>query len=640
MRENTIAVRIYDFLKDYPPFNLVEKKQLLDVASKVTVQYVPSGTIVFRQNEPTKDHFYIIREGVIDITRLEDNETKLIDIRDEGDIMGLRPLFAFQPYLTTATAKEDTLLYLIKTNDVRHLMENNHKMSMYLVTSFATGINNQYAPEKKTYRTENPDNQDDSNSLLETQLIQIRRKPKVCSPNIAIKTAAEIMTQFDVNALIVINENGNPIGILRDTDLRRKVVTGLFSREDLVETIMSQRVVTVPPDCSIAVAQMAMLRGKTSRVVVTRDGTQHSEVVGIYSESDILLAQAETPGAIVVEMWRSNTAEELILARQKADGLIQKYLTNEVGIRYVSSMITEINDVLTQRAIQIAAQELHDEGFMTPDVKFAWMALGSCGREEQVIRTDLDNAIVFEDVPAEIYQSTSAYFQKLGRTTNRILHETGFKYCKGDMMAGNPEWTCSYSEWREKFTNWITNPDGQSLLNACIFFDFRPIDGDFTLCERLAEHIFNELNNASYFLTALAKIALMSPPPMSFFRSFIVEKNGEHKDEFDIKIRGMRPLIDAARLLTLEAKFSNINNTFRRFEKLAVIDPKNADLYESAADAFELLMRFKAIQGLKHKDSGRYFNPSELNKLERLMLKDTFAPINELQSLLKIRFRL
>ena len=30
MHENTIAVRIYDFLKDYPPFNLVEKKQLLE----------------------------------------------------------------------------------------------------------------------------------------------------------------------------------------------------------------------------------------------------------------------------------------------------------------------------------------------------------------------------------------------------------------------------------------------------------------------------------------------------------------------------------------------------------------------------------------------------------------------------------
>ena len=639
MRENTIGVRIYDFLKEYPPFNLVEKQDLLQLANKVTVQYVPSGTIIFRQNEPTKEHFYIIREGIIEITRLEEDETKLLDIRDEGDFLGLRPLFAFQPYLTTAAAKEDTLLYLVKNNDMQHLMQNNSKLSMYLVTSFATGISRQYTPEKKNYKTQNTDNQPNKSNLIESQLIQVHRSPLTCIADMMIKDAAQLMTDKDVNAIVVVNENSYPIGILRDTDLRRKVVTGLHRREEPVGNIMSKRIVTVTPDCTIGTAQMSMLRGKTSRVCVTRDGTKNAEVVGIYTESDILLAQAETPGAIVVEMWRSINAEELAAARQKADGLVHKYLTNEVGVRYVSSMVTEINDVLTKRAIQLSMQILDNEGFVMPNVAYAWLNIGSSGREEQIIRTDLDNAIVFKDVPESDYEAVSTYFHKLGRYTNRVLHDAGFKYCKADMMAGNPNWTCSFSEWKTKFTNWITQPDGQSLLNACIFFDFRPVEGDFSLSERLAEHIFAELGNASYFLNSMAKIALMNPPPLSFFRNFIVEKNGDHKDEFDIKIRGMRPLIDAARLLTLEAKFSNINNTFRRFEKLAIIDPKNADLYESAAAAFELLMRFRAIQGLKNNNSGRFFNPSELNRLEKLMLKDTFVPINDLQSLLRLRFR-
>ncbi len=639
MRENTIGVRIYDFLKEYPPFNLVEKQDLLQLANKVTVQYVAAGTIIFRQNEPTKEHFYIVREGVIEITRLEDEETKLLDIRDEGDFLGLRPLFAFQPYLTTATAKEDTLLYLVKNSEMQLLMQKNSKLSMYLVASFATGISRQYTPEKKTYQTQNTDNQPNKSSLIESQLIQIHRSPLTCTSEMMIKDAAQLMTNKDVNAIVVVDENGYPIGILRDTDLRRKVVTGLHRREEPVSNIMSKRISTVPPDSTIGTAQMSMLRGKTSRVCVTRDGTKNSEIVGIYTESDILLAQAETPGAIVVEMWRSVNAEELAAARQKADGLIHKYLTNEVGVRYVSSMVTEINDVLAQRAIQLSIQTLDNEGFVMPNTKYAWLNLGSSGREEQIIRTDLDNAIVFEDVPEADYEAVSTYFHKLGRYTNRVLHDTGFKYCKADMMAGNPSWTCSFSEWKTKFTNWITQPDGQSLLNACIFFDFRPVEGDFSLSERLAEHIFTELGNATYFLNSMAKIALMTPPPLSFFRNFIVEKNGDHRDEFDIKIRGMRPLIDAARLLTLESKFSNINNTFRRFEKLAVIDPKNADLYESAATAFELLMRFRAIQGLKNNNSGRFFNPSELNRLEKLMLKDTFVPINDLQALLRVRFR-
>ena len=102
----------------------------------------------------------------------------------------------------------------------------------------------------------------------------------------------------------------------------------------------------------------------------------------------------------------------------------------------------------------------------------------------------------------------------------------------------------------------------------------------------------------------------------------------------------MRPLIDAARVLILNLKQPKINNTFKRFEKLAELDPPNKDLYESAADAFEILMRTKALKGLKNNNSGRYFKPEELNKLERMMLKDCFTPIRDLQQLLSVRFRL
>ena len=37
-----------------------------------------------------------------------------------------------------------------------------------------------------------------------------------------------------------------------------------------------------------------------------------------------------------------------------------------------------------------------------------------------------------------------------------------------------------------------------------------------------------------------------------FFRNLVLEKNGEHKDSFDIKLRAMMPLADAARVLILQ----------------------------------------------------------------------------------------
>ena len=100
------------------------------------------------------------------------------------------------------------------------------------------------------------------------------------------------------------------------------------------------------------------------------------------------------------------------------------------------------------------------------------------------------------------------------------------------------------------------------------------------------------------------------------------------------------PLVDGARVLTLSSRIKGINSTIKRFNQLAELEPENQELFEQLADAFEIVMRFKAMQGLKHNNSGRYFRPDELNKMQRLMLRNCFRPIKELQTILTVRFKL
>ena len=120
----------------------------------------------------------------------------------------------------------------------------------------------------------------------------------------------------------------------------------------------------------------------------------------------------------------------------------------------------------------------------------------------------------------------------------------------------------------------------------------------------------------------------------------MVEKSGEHRDQFDIKARAMLPLTDLARLLVLSHQVVGINNTFRRFEKLAELEPHNGELFAQAGKAYEILMRTRALDGLQNKDSGRYIHPKSLGKLQRQLLKNTFSPISELQEIVSIRFQL
>ncbi len=228
----------------------------------------------------------------------------------------------------------------------------------------------------------------------------------------------------------------------------------------------------------------------------------------------------------------------------------------------------------------------------------------------------------------------------LAQEVTTIFNECGFEFCPAKVMANNPKWCLSLSQWNKQFNDWIHIPGAKEVMYSTIFFDFNPVYGDFELADKMTENIIKSINQQESFLSFLARNALENPPPLSFFREFMVEHNGEHKDEFDIKARAMMPLVDGARILALNARFKGENSTIKRYNKLAEHEPENKELYEQLADAYEIVMRFRAMQGLQHNNEGRYFRPDELNKMQRLILRNCFRPIKELQTILIQRFNL
>ena len=275
-----------------------------------------------------------------------------------------------------------------------------------------------------------------------------------------------------------------------------------------------------------------------------------------------------------------------------------------------------------------------------PPVKFSWMAIGSQGRKEQLLFTDQDNAIVFQDVPEADYEATQAYFLELAKLVTKSLNKIGFEYCEADMMASNVEWCKSLTKWKAQFESWILNPDEKAILLASIFFDYTSVYGDKMLVDELSDTIYETLDKTSLFFKFLGRDALKNPPPLGFFKQFLVEENGDQKDLFNIKSRALMPLIDAARLLILSNHIKGINNTSERFEKLAEIEPNNKEMYESCSYAFKALSKFKTKQGLLHNNSGKIIELETLTKEEKLKLKRCFKPIHEIQETLKMRFDL
>ena len=631
--KNTISQGIYDFLKDYPPFSLITKETLTEISRKVEIQYFEKDQIIFDQNDTPHEHFYIVHEGAIRLYSFIEDRKHNLDICDEGDLFGLRPLIMQESYLMGAAANEETILYGIPIELFKGIILNYPKVSQFLIASFATNTRDPFTEKHKGKLFANiPSVQKIQHSYAETQSATYSKNPITCTSDTTIKAACLTMTEHVINSIIIAEDN-IPLGIITDKDIRTKIGTGLFSITDEVSKIMSSPVITFPEKLTVAEAQIALLKHKVSHICITKDGTNHSELVGILAEHDLNIIQANNPIILVREIKNAKDVETLKYIRSKASELIKGYLEQEIPIYFITKVISEINTAITKRIIRLSIKEIGIE----PPVKFTWLAMGSQGRKEQLLMTDQDNALVFENVDDKEYEKVKSYFLEFSTKITEKLNIVGFEYCPANIMASNPKWCLSLKEWKEQFKDWVKHPTSDKILLSIIFFDFEYIEGDIDLYHEMSNSVFKYISKKQTFLGFLSKATLDNPPPLGFFKQFLVEQDGENKDQFDIKSRAIRPLVDAARIFSLYHSLK-INNTIARYEKLMEVEPQNKDIFESCANAFKILLQFRTLQGLTNNDGGKFVDINSLSKADRLKLKSCFKPIKNIQESLKLRF--
>mgnify|MGYP005853486791 CR=1 FL=1 len=634
--ENVIVERVVDFLKQYPPFMDLSPQDLQRVGTKVRVHYIPKREVVFEMGDLAHPEFYVVQQGAIGLKTDRSTQAQWIDICDEGDILGLRPLFADQPYAMQAVAKEEAVLYAIPIQEFKQTLLTNPKVLDFLLESFASNTRNPRATEAKGRLVSSHDNmiEEDTPNLDFYQQAFYTENPKCLSAEASIQKAAKLMNTYKISSLIIEN-NGLPVGILTDKDIRRWVASGNLSLEDLVSKIMSSPVRCVPPKITLAEVQTLLLQHQIGHLCVTQDGTDESEIVGILSEHDIVTAQANNPVALLKQINRLDDVQALLRIRQSLSQLLEAYLETALPMPYIMKVSRLITQALVKRCIELCVEKVG-----APPVKFAWLGIGSQGRGEQILLTDQDHALVFEDVNDADLESTRDYFLTPAQQVSDGLQELGYIYCPADMMASNPKFCLSLGEWKTQFTQWIDQPSTESIMMCNIFFDYTRVYGAENLEEALSQHIQKKLKGNERFLTYMGVEAVKNPPPLGFFRQFIVEDDGQHKDEFDIKARAIQPLVDAARLLILSKGIQEINNTQERFEKLMEIETQNEELYTACLKSFLVLSTYRSKEGFLKENTGRYIDFSTLTKSDKVKLKRAFKPIKDIQSALNTRFKL
>ncbi len=630
---NAISQRVANFLKEYEPFNYLSFDDLIKIANTIRVINLEKHKSLFQINDILHDSFYVVASGVIHLTVISDAEETLLNKCYAGDIFGLRPFFAKNNYQMTAKAREESIVYAIPIATFKPFVAQNSDVLNFLLESFAANTKGNLDKDHGLI-SDNVGYSDNQSDMLYFQSLTYNKTPLKISTGTIIKDAAQLVTDTMLDS-VLITENGYPVGIVTDKDFRSKVATGRVAFSNTIDKIMASPVITVTENISVAEAQLIMLKYGVTHLCVTHDGTDKSDVKGIISEHDLVVAQANNPGVLLKEIKRSQSAKELKLVRDKLADIIQSSLNKNIPLTHINSIAGEITLAIVKRAVEQAILDLG-----SPPSRFAWLSIGSQGRKEQLLLTDQDSILVFEDVTAEKYRDVKDYFLKLAKKTTATLEKVGFVFCPQGHMASNMLWCKSLTDWSKQYNNWMNTPGEKSNEISSVFFDYEIAFGEQKIEDAITDVIFKNAKNNALFFDYLGNDALKKPAPLNFFKKFNLEEEGEYKGKFDIKTKALMPLIDGARLLVLSNNIRGINSTYLRYKQLAMIDPKYSEIYLNCADAFLLLSKFRAQEGLKNDSSGQYINLEELNKVDKEKLKNALIPMRELEDLIKDRFQL
>jgi len=624
LQDSSIIIRVQKFLSTVPPFVYFSQEDLHTLSTHSAVGVYKAHSSIFNQGESPKDVFYIVKKGAVDIIDPTGDADVLTDKCGEEDMFGIRPLLAESTYRYSATTTEDTILYEIPLERFKEMYKEYEEAVDYMVQRFAAGhsIRDEYSPNPASRPA----------ILVNSLPLKIDlKKPLVSSSTQSnLGEAISTMHEAGVSSIIIVNDIGHPLGILTDRDLRRLVATN-YDPSVPIGSVMSKPVKTIPPTLLLQEIQLTMIESGLHHLCVTEDGSRESKAIGMVTEHDVLYASATDPVVILKKLKSASNINALLEVRHKIDAIVPTFLYDDINRKITLSLIDRLNRSLIQRVVEVSLKEYNATNPPISSDTFSFYNMGSAARGEQLLMTDQDNGLIINDNSITRKKDYLAFAKSINDNLNTI----GYEYCPANMMAGNEDWCKTLTEMKALTEQWILSPGPQEVLMTSIFFDARHEYGNESLFQDLQNHISNLLTTQDAYIRFLAKQAIANPPPLSFFRKFIVEKDGDHKDRFDIKLRALASLSDCARVLALDHTFLSSSNTLDRYEAMKQEDEANVVLYDDACESYLDLLHFRLQFALKNKDSGRYINISELQKIDKIRLRRAFNPTRSILNMIE-----
>ncbi|WP_256261622.1 putative nucleotidyltransferase substrate binding domain-containing protein [Pseudomonas gingeri] len=620
------------FLQRFPPFNQMENAHLAYLVEQCQLRFYSMGESIIKPVDGPVEHFYIVKQGRVVGERphtAKGGSETVFEITT-GECFPLAALLGERATRTEHLAGEDTFcLQLNKPAFIKLFSssETFRNFALRCVSSLLDQVNQQV--QRKAVETLG------TQYSLNSRLGELAmRHPVTCSPSTPLREAVTLMHEQQVGSIVVVNEAKAPLGIFTLRDLRQVVADGVHDFNHPIDQHMTQAPFALTPDHSAFDAAIAMTERHIAHVCLVKD----QRLCGVVSERDLFSLQRVDLVHLARTIRSAARLDNLIAIRGEIGQLVERMLAHGASSTQITHIITLLNDHTVCRVIELT---LADKG--DPGVPFSWLCFGSEGRREQTLYTDQDNGILFEARDAAHAAEIRGKLLPLAQQINQSLALCGFSLCKGNIMAGNPELCLSRAEWARRFSAFIREATPENLLASSIYFDLRVVWGEEQTCQQLRQGILAQVADNRLFQRMMADNALRQRPPVGRLREFVLSRNGGDKATLDLKVQGLTPFVDGARLLAL-ANGIEAGNTLERLRQLVakdVIERLDGAAYE---EAYHFIQQTRLQQHqLQTRHNLPYSNrvdPDSLNQLDRRILREALRQAQRLQSSLALRYQL
>lgn len=594
------------------PFSLLGKQGRDRLRQAVEMTFLSAGTVILDAGDAT-DYVYVVHKGVVvEMDPRAPEASARIAVYTDDDLFGAITVFNGTSRYRFKV-EEEALCYLIPAELFQALCNEEPAFADYFQARLAA---------KSQLLAERREGGVTLAGFMLARVSECMREPVLLPADGTIGDAATELTRHGVDSLLL--KAGGQVGVITKTDLLRGLVEeGLTPRSPALG-LASFALVTVDLDEFLFAALVRMTRHQVTRVVVMAEG----RALGVVELPDVLSFFSSRSYVVGLEVERAEDMDALVLASARLPELVQALMAQGVRMRFAMELMAVLNGRIIARAFEFLMPR-------TRAMQCCLMVFGSEGRGEQILKTDQDNGLILEE------DLNWPELRDLSRAFTDTLVRLGYPRCPGGIMASNPEWVGTLTDWRRRIRRWVGQGDDAAMMRLAILADAHPVAGQVPLVERLRDLLFEHCSHDEILLSQFARPVLHFATPLTLFGTL------KTRDQtLDIKKGGVFPLVHGVRALSLRYRIRE-TNTLSRMARLVDAGHLEAEVADDLGGALAVFSELRLRQQIKYLSApgaalqaGNQVSVAGLSSLERDMLRDALHVVNDFKKSLSRRFHL